>query len=129
MSDNELDWPAIEETELAIAKAIGYEAVRDDDGSWNISTPDGELMYCENHDTEEGAWHSAIIHYGPEWARHTDSALELIDLVPGAFVLQSPAPDIWQAWFGTPGTPQALERTPALAICKAWLKAWNGRSK
>jgi len=59
----------------------------------------------------------------PDWQSNVNAALSLVELVPATFRLQSTAPGIWQATFmALKHDYQAIEETPALAICEAWRK-------
>lgn len=59
-----------------IHKLLGYRAVKIGENLiwngkiveiWEIHDPDGKRCYSEESDTEEGAWRSAIGHYGVEF--------------------------------------------------------------
>lgn len=135
MGNRTLDWNVIESLELEIAKALGYKAVLGE-SRWSIVAPDGHEMYCESQRTEEQAWRSAILHYGPEWARHIDRALSLDMIDPYAFNLTLGSTHITSqivdtsAMVGDPKRPYVIVRTEftrpisesAIAICRSWLE-------
>lgn len=132
-----------EETQIKreVHRLLGYRAALQGtykvwDGStreqWVMLSPDGEVLYSESDDSEEGVWVSAIDHYGTAYDLSVDMALTLPPPTPHAYLNQLA---LWYydgEWFANyagatiGGVHLGRDEHPAMAICKSWIsyKKW-----
>ena len=125
----------LREIDRAIAERLGWKAViGNNDGDYFIVDPQGkQYATAMQARTPERAWHCVLnISYWsiPRWSAQEQKALSLVEPTGLEFSMGiNMGMDVHNRWWAQFNSHDcnscANAPTPALAICEAWLLAWD----